>query len=323
MVISKGLGALEMYVGAEEGVAFRTDNDMYWSSCCDAYHFAVLARDHKDHSSKFQLTLLPTGKVLLRDFRDMYLGYVLHDDGVGRIEAEKISPDRFCEFEPFYEGEKVALRAINGMFVCRVFRRIHFIEASKPTAEECCRFRLLLGDLLYPGHDILQVELGDTTHIKCQSSVVKKETFVNKTEKPLSHTFNLGWEVRATDITTWARPWGLEYTTSATFTLLGMEATITYNGSHLKTASAYRNISEKRSATVIVPPHSRALAQLVVTKQDQVEVSFTADIKKIKQDGETVMMEERGSWKGLIYTNVVLDTKEEPVMDLDYLCTAL
>ncbi|XP_030049738.1 uncharacterized protein LOC115463412 [Microcaecilia unicolor] len=320
MVISKGMGALEIYLDAEEGVAFRTDIDMYWTSWCENYRYVILARDFKDHSSKFKLTRLPSGRILLRDFRDMYLSYALRD-GVGRIEPVKVKPDRSCEFEPYFEEDKVALRATNGMFVCRAYRSFHFIEASQSTPEECCRFRLSIGDLLYPCHDILNVTLGKTNHIKCQPSVVKKETFANNTDEPLDYTFNLAWEMRASETTTWPRLWGLESNTSTSITLQGMEATITYNGSYLTTMSTFKNISEKRSSTVSVPPHSKAVAQLVVTKQDQVEVPFVANIKKTKQDGEAVYMEVKGSWKGLVYTDVTLETKEEP--ETDYQCTVL
>nr|XP_033780252.1 uncharacterized protein LOC117350227 [Geotrypetes seraphini] len=320
MVISKGLGALEIYLDAEEGVTFKTDNDMYWNSYYEVYRYIIMPLEFKDECSKFLLTRLPSGKILLRDVRDMYLSCTPHD-GVGHIMPDKESPDRFCEFEPYFEEDKVALKAANGMFVCRAYRRMHFIEASKPTPEECCRFRLQIGDLLYPCYDIFSVVVGDTSHVRCQPSVVKKETFVNKTDQPVSHTFNLGWEMRATETTTWNHLWGLESITSGTFTLQGMEATVTYNGGYLKTVSTFKNISEKRSSTVNVPEHSKAIAQLVVTKQDQVTVPFAVNVRKTKKDGESFYMEEKGSWKGLVYTDVTLETKDEP--DRGDQCTAV
>ncbi|XP_002943282.1 uncharacterized protein LOC100488384 [Xenopus tropicalis] len=323
MGISKGLGPLGVHLSTEEGVSFQTDNEMFWSSCSNGTKYRVVARESKDLTSKFHLSLLPNGRVLLRDFRDMYVSCV-ESAGVAYLETDKCTPDALCEFEVFHDGERVILKASNGLFVCRHFRHHgDYIEASRPGMEDCCRFRTGMGDSYPPSFDISLVELGDVSNLNCRPVVLKKETFVNKTDAPQTHSFTLSWETRTAETTHWERTWGLSSTSSTTFSLLAFQATITYNGSFQKMATTHRSIVEKRSVTVVVPERSKVTAELVVSKMENATVPFTAFIRKTKVDGETLELVEKGVWKGLVYDSVTLETKQEPEGDEENSCRIL
>ncbi|XP_078520286.1 uncharacterized protein LOC144785039 [Lissotriton helveticus] len=314
MVMTRGLGALEVFLDTEEGAAFITDNDMYMSCNGDSSCSVIHTVEQKDPSCKFQLSLVPSGKVLLQDYRGLYLSSV-PPNGVCFLEPDCPAADALCEFEPYYEDEKVALKAANGMFLGRVFHRHHYIEPSRLNPDECCRFRLVLGDLLCPAFEITDVDLGSLSKVKCQPCIVKKETFVNRTEMPQNHVFNLMWEMKAVDTTTWSRAWGMDSKSTFNFTLLGIEGTVSYNGTYQKTAPFRRNIREERSSTVNVLPNRRATAHLVVSKQENAEVPFTATVKKVRADGNSIITHENGKWKGLVYDNVTLEVKQEDLKD--------
>ncbi|XP_063791600.1 uncharacterized protein LOC134947434 [Pseudophryne corroboree] len=323
MGISKGLGPLGIHLLTEEGVSFQTDNEMFWCSCCNGTKYRVHAQDMKDLTSKFQLSLLPNGKVLLQDFRDMYISWIDYD-GVTYLEVEKCVPDELCEFEVFNDGEKVMLKSSNGLFVCRNFRHHgDAIEAGRSIIEDCCRFRTGMGDLYPPCFDISDVVLGNVSKLTCRPCVLKKETFVNKTDVAQSHEFTLSWETRTTDTTQWDTTWGLNATYSATFSAMAFEAVITYNGTFQKVASTYRSIVEKRRVTVNVPEHSKVTAQLIVCKMENASIPFTAIIRKTKVNGETINLAEKGVWKGLVYDDVTLETKQEPEGEFANTCRAL
>lgn len=321
--ISKGLGPLSMYLATEEGVSFQTDNEMFMCSCCNGQRYLILAREMKDLHSKFHISLLPNGKILLQDFRDMYVSWT-NCDGIITLETEKSVPDELCEFDVFNDGEKIFFKASNGLFVCRTFRHHgDIIEVSRPTMEDCCRLRTGMGDMYAPCFDISNIELNDVSKLICRPCVLKKETFVNKTDINQSHGFALSWETRTTDTTQWETTWGLNSTHSASFSVLGFQANVTYNGTFQKVASTYRSIVEKRSITINVPQHSKVTAQLVVFKMENASIPFTAIIRKTKVNGEIVDLEEKGVWKGLVYDHVTLETKQEPEGEFKYICQAL
>ncbi|XP_069842972.1 uncharacterized protein [Dendropsophus ebraccatus] len=323
MGISKGLGPLSMYVGAEEGVSFQTDNEMYWCSGCNGKQYLIYAREMKDLGSKFRISVLPNGKVLLQDFRDMYVSWA-NLDGIVHLETEKCMPDELCEFDVLHDGQKVIFKASNGLYVCRTFRSHEVnIEVGRSSMEECCRLRPGLGDMYGPCFDISSIELGDISKLVCRPCVLKKDTFVNKTEVEQSHGFALSWETRTTETTQWNTTWGLNTNFSASFTVLGFEANITYNGTMQKVASTNRSIVEKRSITVNVPQRTKVTAQLVVSKMENATIPFTAYIRKTKVSGDIVDLEEKGVWKGLVYSDVTLETKQDSHGDFEYTCLAL
>ncbi|XP_077343943.1 uncharacterized protein LOC143988335 [Lithobates pipiens] len=318
MGISKGLGPLCIFLSTEEGVSFQTDNEMFWCSYCNGNKYRIHAREMKDLGSKFHISLLQNGKVLLKDFRDMYVSWV-NCDGITYLETEKCIPDALCEFDVFNDGEKVILKASNGLYVCRSYKNHEdLIEVGKTHIVDCCRLRTGMGDLYPPCFDISNVELQDLSKLSCRPCVIKKETFSNKTEESQSHDLTLSWETRSTDTTQWETTWGLNATHSITVSIMAFQASMTYNGTFQKVASTNRSIVEKRSITFTVPKRSKVTAQLVVSKMENASIPFTAFIRKTKISGETVHLEEKGVWKGLVYDNVFLETKEEPMW-----CTTL
>ncbi|KAM8934369.1 uncharacterized protein RCH25_004833 [Pelodytes ibericus] len=308
--VTNGLGPLGVHLNTEEGVSFQTDNEMFWNSHNNGMNFRLQAGEMKDLSSKFQVSLLESGKIHLQDFRDMYVSCA-ERNGVTYLEMDKCLPDELCEFEVFHDGEKVMLKASNGLFVCRTFHHHEtVVEVGRSRVEECCRFRTSMGDLYPPSFDISNVELDDLSKLICRPCVLKTDVFVNKTDSFQDHEFRINWETYSTDTTKWATTWGLSSTFSSSFPLMAFEATITYNGSFLKTATTHRPIVERRSVNVAVPPNIKVTAQLVVSKLENASIPFKAHVRKTKVDGDTVNLVEEGVWTGLVYDDVTLETSQ-------------
>ncbi|XP_073397449.1 uncharacterized protein [Dendrobates tinctorius] len=311
MGISRGLGPLTMYLFTEEGVSFQADNDMFLTSGYNGKHYLVQVREMKDLNSKFLITLLPNGKIMLKDVRDSYVSWA-DNEGILYLDTEKCIPDETCEFEVFHDGDRVLFKASNGLFVFRNFRfHGNVIEVGRSSMDDCCRFRTGMGDLYAPSFDISDVELHDISKIVCRPYVLKKETFVNKTDEVQSHDFSFSWEARIAETTQWENTWALDAKLSTSFSVLGFEGTITYNGHFQKIATVNRSIAERRSVTVDVPRRGKVTAQLVVSKMENVSLPFIASVRKHFVSGESMCFEEKGVWKGLVYDNITLETKQE------------
>ncbi|XP_063287868.1 uncharacterized protein LOC134572690 [Pelobates fuscus] len=321
MGVSKGLGPLGVYANTEEGVSFQTDNEMYWSSYCNGMTNRLQAREEKDATSKFLVFLLQNGKIVLQDFREMYISWTVYD-GITYLEMGKSFPDELCEFEVFHDGEKVMFKASNGKFVCRTFHNHETIlEVSRTKVVDCCRFRAGMGDLYKPCFDITAVEWDDISNLAFRPCVIKAEKFLNRTNEDQEHEFMLTWETKTSETTQWARTWGLNSMASTKFPLMAFEATITYNGSFQKTAITHRLINESRNVKVSVPPRHKVYAQLMVSKMENVSVPFKVHVRKIKVDGDVLNLVEDGVWKGLVYSDITVATTKQPLSFFDCLFT--
>ncbi|XP_053144873.1 uncharacterized protein LOC128342070 [Hemicordylus capensis] len=311
---AKGLGQLEAFLHAEEGVAFQMDNLMFWDSLGRGCDWAIQGVSEKTESSKFQITLLPSGKILLRDWVGMYLA----PRQSGHPNTYPILPvlhseNAALQYEVFHRDNMVAFRAHNGLFLSRVFRSFHTIEAAKRFADDSCYFRPVIGDLLSPTLQIVRVIPGNLSRVKCYRCVLKKETYINRSEAPENHTFTMTWETQHADRVFWKRLWGLGMASSLQFNIMDMTATVKYSQDNERVVTVMRNISETCTEQVVVPPRMKATARLVFSKDNATAVSFVAMITKTKSDGDVVILYEPGAWSGLVYFNVRLEVKiEEP-----------
>ncbi|XP_061470442.1 uncharacterized protein LOC133379348 [Rhineura floridana] len=307
--VSKGLGQLEAYVDAEEGVAFQMDNNLVWDSRDGQYTWAIQGLFEKMESGKFWVTHLPSGKVMLRNWAGMYLAArnVGEDPKSFPIQPVQYSEDASLKFDVFYKDNRVAFRAYNGLFMTRVHRAFHSLEAVKLVADDSCYFRPLIGDLLLPKFKILRVITGDLSHVKYHRRVLDKQVCVNWAEVAKQHTFKMTWETTVFDKVRWNSLWGLGLETSFQFTIEEAMPRLEYTKNNDQTVLVKRYIYQRLTEEVLVPPHSEVIAKLVVNRNPTVTVSFTAVIQKVKSNGDVVMLHKGGVWKGLVYHGVQLE----------------
>ncbi|XP_041099475.1 uncharacterized protein LOC121310237 [Polyodon spathula] len=313
MPLLNSLGPLESYIGVEEGVAFKADNGMFWS-CIDrsnVYNIEA-AKSTKDAWCKFWVSKTPNGKILLKDQRGMYLSRI-DRGGIQHIEAAKANPDQYCEFSVFTEDGKVILQADNGRFVSRICRQNQNIEAAKEGPDEYCRFSTTIGDIVSPTFEIVKVNFGKVPDLTDKPSVVSYDVYVNHSSVNQQHTFSLTWEVKVTETTSWNHAWGFSTTVSADVIFANIESTVSYNGEYGTVSTKEKTVSQNRSTQVTIPPNTKITAKLIVYKDDDAEIPFTAEIKKTKSDGKVEFLKEGGTWKGVLYENVMIEVQEEPL----------
>jgi len=251
-------------------------------------------------------------KVRLKDQRGVYLSR-FDRCGVNHIEAAKAKPDECCEFSVFTRNGKVIFRANNGRFLSRYDRGEQNIEAVKEGVDECCEFTLSIGDIISPRFEIVNIDFGKIPDLSDKPSVVKSDCYINESSVNQSHTFKLNWTDTVTNTTTWTHTWGVSCTVSSDFIFASVEGTISYSGQYGTSSSKEKSISMSEETTITIPPKTKITAKLMVNKDENVEIPFTATIKKTKANGEVEMLTENGTWKGVAYENVRLKIEEANV----------
>ncbi|XP_020653362.1 uncharacterized protein LOC110081185 [Pogona vitticeps] len=309
----KGLGQLEAYIDAEEGVAFQMDNNLFWDSLGRGYGWAIQGLFDKMESAKFWITRLPSGKVMLRDWIGMYLAArdVGTDPDTFPIQPVEYSEDASLQFEVFHRGNRVAFQAYNGLFLARMYRGFYTIEAAKLFADDACYFRPLIGDLVPPIFELVQMDIEDYSKVRCHRHVLEKQTYVNRSNVLERHIFTMTWETHCIDRIVWDRLWGLGLPFSWSFTVEDATPSVKYTEDNEKAVSLTRYIYMKQRKEVEVPPKTKAIASLLVFWHKTAAVPFTAVIEKVKSNGEVEVLYEGGAWHGLAFRDLHIKVKLE------------
>ncbi|XP_020653343.3 uncharacterized protein LOC110081181 [Pogona vitticeps] len=306
----RGLGQLEAYIGVEEGVAFKMDNHQFWDTMTAGYQWTIMGVSVKRDSSKFWVVPLPSRKVMLRNRRGMNLAPVeiRTDPRTFPVVPVPYSEDPNLKFRVYYQGNKVAFQAHNGLFlgrVCKDFcRRINALEASMFFPDDTCFFQPVIGDVLLPTFKILNVIPRGISQLDYSSHLIETRVFINRGEEPVEHTFNMTYSARSIDKVFWNNLWGLGLPSLCAFKVDSASPSVMYNVNNDHIVPLVRTISEEVPEQVMVPPKSEVKACLYADRQRYAALPFIATIQKVKPDGTIEIFREAGAWKGLAYRNL-------------------
>uniref|UniRef100_A0A3B3S503 Uncharacterized protein n=1 Tax=Paramormyrops kingsleyae TaxID=1676925 RepID=A0A3B3S503_9TELE len=284
-------------------------NGKYWSSIHRNGIYPIECwKDSKDNLCKFRIEKVGHHKVRMTDMRGVYLSR-FHRSGIDFIEAAKNPPDLYCEFEVFRKGENVLFKAENGRFLTLITRG--HIEVAKDGPDQFCEFTPSIGDIVSPEFEIISVDFKNVSALIEKPIVVKKETYTNSSSVEQKHKFNMSWTKTESETTTWNHAWGLSSTVSFDCELIGAAISVSYSGSYGTSSTKQKSITLGEETEVTIPPHKTITVKLVVNKQENCQVPFTAKIKKMKSSGEVQELTEQGTWMGVIYDNVHFEVKEQ------------
>ncbi|XP_048843289.1 uncharacterized protein LOC125715588 isoform X2 [Brienomyrus brachyistius] len=314
MAIVAGFGPLEAFIGAEEGVALTDVDDKYWSPIeRNGIYPIECCKDTKDPWCKFLIEKVGDHKVRMKDLRGVYLSRI-HRCGIDFIEAAKNPPDVYCEFEVFVKDGKVLFRADNGKYLSLIDHGRLNIEAAKDGPDKYCEFTPTIGDIVSPKFEIISVGFMDVRELTHIPAVVQKKTYVNRSSVEQKHRFSMSWTKAESATTTWNHTWGLNSTLTFDCEFIvkfKSEVTISYSGSYGTSSTKEASMTLGEETEVTIPPHKKTTVKLVVNKQECGQVPFTAKIKKIKSSGDVQELTEQGTWRGVIYENVIVEVEEE------------
>lgn len=304
--VLEGMGQLEAYINAQEGVAFQMDNYLIWDSLGKSNEWAIQGVPEKKKTSKFWITRLHSEKVMMSDWTDMYLAPVPaeSDPNAYPLQPFPNQLDTSVQFEVFYRGNKVAFRAYNGLFLTRVHRDFHTIEAANPVDDDSYCFRPMIGDIDVPTFKIQKVIASDLPELHGYRCVLKKERIYNWNNTSKSHTFCLKWETTVKDRVAWKHQWGLGIPNSHRIKIRGMTVNLKYTEDNDNIVYVKRKIYEKHEKHVVIPPDSVCTARLLAMIYDNAVFKFTAKIRKVKPNGGAMTLVQPVVWTGLIYQDI-------------------
>lgn len=312
----KGLGQLEAYIGADEGVAFQMDNKMYWDSLGNGSHWAVEGMPEKRKSSKFWLIPAPSGKVMLKNWLGLFLAAVdVRSEKIYPIQPVQYSTKPSLSFEVYFRDNMIAFRASNGLFLCRTFKEFNGLEAAKFFPDETCCFLPQIGDIDLPTFEIVSVVPNDIFPIQYHPHFVDKQIFYNRRSTSVLHTFGLNWVTHCTDRVIWKHLWGLGLPSSCSFRIEDATPTVKYTEDNQQNFSLVRSVLEIIVKKVEVPPSTKAIASFWVDIVHSVVVPFLVTIQKVKPHGDVERFNETGAWKGMVYKNLRVDVAMEPLCE--------
>lgn len=229
------------------------------------------------------------------------------------MEAAKQNSDEFCEFEVFTKNGKLVLKDHNNLFLSRVYRDgVQGIEAAKEGVDEFCMFTPVIGDLIPPKFEILDVTWDSSgKSVIYNPTVVTDDSYSNDGSNDIVQKINLKWSNKTTETTTWKHAWGFEssftYKSSlieSTVAAYEFQAKISYNGSYGKSSTEENTASFSREVTFTAAPHKKTVASMMIKKADNVELPFTTKIRRTNADGDQSMIYQQGTWSGIAYQSV-------------------
>lgn len=302
---------LEPYIDGNLNVAFKADNEQYWSRIGSKEIWS--SKDTKDAYTAFKVEKIPS------DLTCVYLkcvsnGKYLSRDGAYYICANKSIADQYCVMEVYESNGKVVFKNRScGKFLTR-WCPTH-IFARKDGADKYTQFIVEPASLTPVKEEIKNLVWGVMSDARIERpSVLDTKEVVNKGSQPLEFDVALERNLTTTSETMWESGWsvttGIKVKTqifSAEFTA---SLTAEWNGKKGGTNSRSTTTIIRESTKVTVPPNKKVVAKLFVTLLDNAEVPFTATIERTSFTG-TNTITVRGKWKGVIAFNSRIVITEE------------
>ena len=319
--VESPLNAVEAYIGSEYGMSLKAANGRYLTHVYRSRRQAIdAARETRAPSTRFEASALD-GKLVLKGDNGRYLGRIYRDNQY--LEADKEKVDICSQFRVFLVGNGlIALQGDNDMFVSMIQRGKHSsIEISKEGIDEDCKFMPGVGDLIPPKFEIVNIAWDESAaSVNYQPSVVVSDTYNNGGSNPVDHVFTLSWEENNPQITTWQRPWGVEFKHTLCTRLPGTFIAKHEFSIHLSYGEDYGTMSKVPTTTKLerkIPLHAAAkqktVVSLIVKKADDVAIPFTAKITRTKANGTLDIFEEEGTWHGTAYQSADINIEELPL----------
>ncbi|KAH0628917.1 hypothetical protein JD844_010555 [Phrynosoma platyrhinos] len=306
----KGLGQLEAYLDAEEGVAFQMDNGMYWGCVNHNRVSCIEGMTEKIEACKFHIISLPSGKIGMRNWKGLCLAAMdVPSEVYFPIQPVSFEDNENQEYDVFYKNDKVTFKAYNGLFLARRRNKHNTLTAARFYPDETCYFRPVIGDVLPPTIKILGVVPDEVSDLSCTPCILAEQTYDNWKEVPVTHNFTMKWETLSVDRIIWTRMWGLGLYSSCTFQVLDTTAMIFYTPNNEQLITAVRMISEPLHQEVVVPPKKKVRAQFCVDKHNIAPLGFLAIVRKTRPDESVTFYVVGGSWKGLVFNNFRLEVE--------------
>jgi len=160
------------------------------------------------------------------------------------------------------------------------------------------------GNAVQPQYQIIDVQWQYTPEdINFHSQVIDTKTRINNNSYPVDETFEFSRCTEEEQITTWSQQWGdevehYEYETK----LPNSDIFVKISNNQMKnTSTTTVPVSIEKLLQVTIAARKTAVAKLVLSMSNIVDLSFIATIKYTSPDKNTSEFKVEGSWRGILY----------------------
>jgi len=208
----------------------------------------------------------------------------------------------------------VAFRCENGLFLDQSTGELEWNSlddylCTKSGICPTCKFLLECGSIVPIHLEILDIRWGERDgEVMANPSVVATDMSDNWSEQTLMTTLTLDYTSTKSDTTVWQQAWGFEFGVSATVECgipfvgggsVTTSSTVSYDGSEGAEHTVEEEQSFHEEKEFPCPPHSRCIFKLIVRKLDNVDMPFTATVRRNLEDGTLTQWKEEGTWYGV------------------------
>jgi len=139
-------------------------------------------------------------------------------------------------------------------------------------------------------------------------------SYPNHGNVEITDTITLKTEITEKSTTTWEHHLGVGLSTSwsASFLFGDVSASLslTYDYTQGKESSLTKTKTVQRSIGIKIPAHSHIEAKMILKQSEEMTIPFKVTFKKTTTDGKTSVVEEKGIWKGVLYYDIKVETKD-------------
>jgi len=162
------------------------------------------------------------------------------------------------------------------------------------------------GNAVQPQYQIIDVQWQYTPEdTNFYSRVIDTKTHINNNSYPVDETFEFSRCTEEEQITTWSRQWGDEvehYEYETGFPNPNSDIFVKIGHNQMKIISTTTvSLSIEKSLQVTISTKKTAIAQLVLSMSNIVNLPFIATIKYTSPDNNTSEFKVEGSWSGILY----------------------
>ena len=312
------LALLEPHMISGLGISFSL-NQKYWNSDGGAVY---VESTEKTFKTRFLIEKVTNQTIRLKGSTGKFLS-LTPANGFQHIQENEVTPSEKAEFEVFSNKGKIALKSKeNGKFLqMYTDNGRDWLAASGDGLNQYNLFNFESASIRNVKERIVKIEWRNMTSPHSISpTAAKTKTIINKGSQDAEKTMSMTWSKETSQSTSWEHNWGLTVGASATAStdigVVSAEITVSYEasygGSNVQDAGKATTLELSEETKVVIPANKRVVCKLMLQKQEDAELPFTATIERESDAGVSTIYQD-GLWRGVVVYNSYIEITEEAI----------
>lgn len=276
----------------------------------------------KTYKTRYLIEKVTNQTIRLKGSTGKYLSYA-PANGFQHIQENEVTPSENAEFEVFPNKGRIALRSKkNGKFLTMYTDNGRdWLAAHTDGLNQYNLFNIESASIRNVKEKIVKIEWRNmTSPLSISPTAAKTKTIINKGSKDAEKTMTMTWSKETSQSTSWEHNWGLTIGASATAStdigVVSAEVTVSaeasYGGSNVQDTGKSTKLELSEETKVVIPANKRVVCKLMLQKQEDAELPFTATIERESDAGVSTIYQD-GVWRGVVVYNSYVEVTEEAI----------